>query len=351
MSEVTPISGDWSNWPRSEPPELAEAKHRATEADRKRFGKIVNAVEAKIRKGLGKLKATVEEVKEHERSVGEADTRINDVRERIARRVHLGRRGETGRTVPTWMYALCGVGFYVIMQIVDRGALLALGLSLGLTMALAIAVPAVDLLCAHTAGGYYWRRHEAISSDVEISPGEHAMGVAALVLGVAHALVVGVIRGLRSGLLGGLLFGIVALALFAGMTYLAFRHADDDAAELGRARRARWWATRRKHERERKAEKQAASVRSDGQKRISISGERVARWDAAVASGTYSFEERKPGEPFYRAPDPAWVEQEREIAAGTLPHHLLPYDARSWVDGAWTKETAQIEEPDRRRSA
>ncbi|MBV6509617.1 MAG: hypothetical protein JJLCMIEE_02712 [Acidimicrobiales bacterium] len=351
MSDVTPISGNWSKWPRTEPPELAEAKHRGTEADRKRFAKVVNSIEAKIRKGLGKLKATVQEIKEHERSVTEADSRIKAAQERIARRIHLGRRGETGRTVPTWLYALCAIGFYVIMLIVDRGALLALGLSLGLTTALAIAVPAVDLLCAHTSGGYLWRRQEAISADVEISPGEHALGIAALVLGIAHAVVVGLIRALRSGLLGGLLFGIVALALFAGMTYLAYRHEDDDAAELGRAKRSRWWSVRRKQERERKAEKQAAAVRSDGQKRISIGGERVARWDAAVASGTYSFEERKPGESYYLAPDPAWVEQERRIAAGTLPDHLLPYDARSWVDGAWTKETPELEGSDHRRSA
>lgn len=346
---VIPIGREWSHYPRTEPPELAGAKHRATEADRKRFTKLTDAVEAAIRKGLGKLKTTIGDIKEHERSVDQADTRIEATRQRSAGRVHLGRRGETGRSVPTWMYMLAAIAFYLIMLIVDRGALLALGLSLGLTAALAIAVPAVDLLCAHTVGGYLWRRHEAISTDVDIPTGEHGMGVAALALGVAHAIVVGLVRGLRSGLLGGILFGIVALALFAGMAHLAFRHADDDAADLGRAKRARWWGVRRRQDSQRKAEKQAAKVRSGSRRRIGIAAARVARWEAAVAAGAYAFEERKPGDAWYQAPDPAWVEEERRIAAGELPDHLLPFDARSWIEGAWAP--SHPDRPELRRPA
>lgn len=349
---VIPMSGDWSHWPPVEPPELASAKNRATEMDGKRFRKAVNAIERAIRARLARLKVTVREIDEHERAVADADERIAQARSRLDRRVHLGRRGATGRSLPTWLYALAAVGFYAVMLVVDRGALMALGLSLGLTAALAIAVPAVDLLCAHTAGGYLWRRQEAISSDVEISPGEHAMGIGSFVLGVLHALVVGLVRGLRSGLLGGLLFCIVSLALFAGMTYLAYRHADDDADELAQAKRARWWATRRAQERERRAEKEAAKVRTDGRRRVGLASERVARWDAAVASGTFAAGERLRDQPFHRGADPAWVEEERRIAASELPDHLLPFDAREWVrSDARHRPAGELNEGDNRRSA
>ncbi|MGH8984268.1 MAG: hypothetical protein ACRDY6_10405 [Acidimicrobiia bacterium] len=330
--QVLPIDGGWSQWSRSEPPELAGAKQRMTDADRKRYARKVTANQSAVRKGLGKLKATFDEVKKHAVAKKRAEKRIKKIHRRIARRVQLGRRGETGRSVPTWMYVLAAAGFYVIMMIVDRGALLALGLSLGVTTAFAIAAPAVELLSAHTAGVYFWRRQEAISPDVEISPHEHTIGTVAVVVGIAHALIVGLIRGLRSGLLAGLLFCVVALALFVGMTYLAYRHHDDDAAELNRVKFARWWADRRGGERERAAQKQGAKVRSLLEHRRGIASARVARWDAAIAAGSAAYGERTLGEVCYQAADPAWIVEERRIAAGDLPEHLLPFDLRAWIE-------------------
>jgi hypothetical protein len=346
---VIPIAGEWSHYPRTEPPELAGAKHRATNADRKRFSKRLHVLEVKIRKGLAKLQGRVHDLKDREADVQEVETKINVIRERAARRFQFGRRGETGRTVPTWLYVPACIGFYIVTAMVDRGALLALGLSVGLTTAFAFAVPAVELLCAHTVGGYFWRRHEAISTDVDVSDGEHGFGLASLGLGVAHGIAVGFIRGLRSGLLAGVLFCAVALALFAGMAYLAFRHADDDAAALGRARLSRWWRLRRRTDAVGRVHKTGAVVRSCCQQRIGLAAERVARWEASVAAGAYAFEQRKPNDAYFQAPDPEWIAQEREIAAGHLPDHLLPFDARSWVEGTGGQDTSSL--PELRRPA
>ena len=339
MTHTTSIEADFSHYPGREPPEVAGAKTRATVADERHHAKAVDKLEGALRKALAIVKVKVLMVADRKEALDKADHELTAAEQQAKDRPRFGR----GRTVPTWMYVAAAVVFYIAEYWVDRGALLSLRLSTQVTLALALVAPMIGLLAAHQAGVYFNARNESISPSVELDPSEHVIGIGAVVLGVVHALVVGLIRGLEGGVLVGLFFCGLALTLFLGMTALAYRHADDDAARCAAAKRRRWWARRRYDDAEGQAEKRAAAARSLAQKRRDLASKRIARWDAAVASGLHSAEQRLDGVTFYVAPEPAWILEERSIAAGELPDHLRPLDLGNWVSFPRRVESARLE--------
>lgn len=316
------------------PPEVAQAMQLATEADLRLYAPKATRLEHQARDGFATL---ADLAPEHEARSVRLESKHQDVRlaeQEVERRPVIGPGGRRGREVSTPVYVVAAVVFLVLEQVIDRSALLPLLLPVGLTHALAIALPVVSLACAHTGGVYLKRRERRAGRGVMSN--ERNLGIASIAVGVGHALAVGMIRGIGSGLLGGALFAIVALGLFVAMTQMAMRHHDESVSSLERARRAAWWAERRLAETRERMESAFAGLRSAIKDRIDLAQVRALAVDTALAEAGDQYQRRGPNVS-YRYELPRWVCDERRLSRGELPPDLRPAVLEEWVVSHRTK--------------
>jgi hypothetical protein len=211
----------------------------------------------------------------------------------------------------------------LLLWAIDSTLLTVLGLTLLVTRSLTLVVVIASAWAAHIAGTTFRREHEA--AWIEMSPQEHRMGRVSLVAGLIVEGSLAVIRALKiGGILSAVLLGGAGLAIFAAMTWVAYRSHSDvhDHAELWlRKDRA---ATRKVNSGQDLARKQRRCVSETLHDSRQLAGRVVSECDVVIEETRALWARENPARPVPVFVDPPLLVAWRRLEKGELPSALVP---------------------------